>query len=113
MAFKLLIAFVEFSPSLLYYCLTIFKSTKPGVSICFYRINFQGIPFSQTNLCVAQPLNTLMMSASVMVKPIVAQVLLAEARGVRLAKFLFFLNSDCLFYCGVEATNMNLLNLGA
>lgn len=83
------------------------------MSICFYRINFQGIPFSQTNLYVAQPLNTLMMSASVMVKPIVAQVLLAEAHGVRLAKFLFFLNSDCLFYCCVEATNMDLLNLGA
>jgi len=51
-----------------------------------------------------QPLNTLMMNASVMVKHIVAQVLLAEVHGVRLINFLFLFNLDCYFISCVEAT---------
>lgn len=50
------------------------------------------------NLYVAQPLNTLMMNASVMGKYIMAQVSLAEIRGVRFTNFLFLFDLVCLFF---------------
>lgn len=76
--------------------------------ICFYRINIQGISFSQINLYAEQPLNTLMMNASVMGKYIVAEVLLAEIHGVRFTDFLFLFNLVCLFYFCAEATQICL-----
>lgn len=49
--FQPYVHFVEFSPNLLKYHLTIFKSTKPGMSFCFYRINTGYSFFSNQFIC--------------------------------------------------------------
>lgn len=42
-------------------------------------------------------------------KHTVARVLLAGARGVRPADFLFLFNSDCLVYFCVETTQIRII----
>lgn len=79
---------------------TIESSLNPQSLVCLPAStgSIQGVPFSQTNLCVAQPLNTLMRNPSVMGKHTVAQVLLAGVHGVRPTDFLFLFDSDLFFH---------------
>lgn len=96
---------------LLIFCSTIESSLNPQSLVCLPASTglIQGVPCSQTNLCVVQPLNTLMMNPSVMGKHIVARVLLAGVHGVRPIDFLFLFTQTVWFIFCVETTQICII----